>query len=246
MKQLTIMSKEYSGTSKVKRAEYTIIEFRFSDLSVPFQKQLIDEANKLSKEVNPNSANEGKTRTLIQRRNDAFAGLLAEYAVLVFLNSLLHNSAVRPPVTNSKNQIDIQWTDPTSKTYTIEVRSSFVNNGLLFGLFGYNHSEDSSYFDVIGPYRQNNYKSEYESTKDLFFRVLFEKSKSYVYERFVKANEPFYIIGAMSGNKILKLNRHKSLKPGSAVQKRSDFSGDYYVAPINRIGDIQQFKDTFL
>ncbi|EOV1115873.1 hypothetical protein ACOLYJ_002470 [Listeria monocytogenes] len=246
MKLLRINSNDYTGQMKVNRKEYNIMEFRFSDLSDMHQKQLVEEAAILANEVNPHSANEGIFRSLIQRKNDAIAGLLAEYAVVELLNSLSPGSAYRPAALSAKNQIDIVWTDPASKIHSIEVRSSFVNNGLPFGLFAYNHSENTSYFDVLGPYRQESYKKEYESTKDLFFRVLFEGKKSHVHERFIVNDEQFYIIGAMSGDRIRELNNHKSLKPGSAVQKKSDFSGDYYVAPINRIGDIQQFINNFL
>lgn len=244
MQLITKTSEEYSGKT-ISRKKYEILEVRFSDLQKSLQEQLIKEANNLASQVNPHSANEGINRSPIQRRNDAYAGLLAEYATLLLLNSLYPGSAIRPTVTNSKNQIDIQWIAPDSKEYTIEVRSSFVKNGLLFGLFGYNKFKETTYFDVLGPYRQNNYKRDYESTKDLFFRVLFEGTKSFVYERFIEKDEAFYIIGAMSGAKIVELNQHKSLQPGSAVQKRSDFSGDYYVAPISLIGDIQQFKEAF-
>lgn len=245
MELITKKSNEFTG-NKVERGEYHIVKMNFSDFPEKLQQQLVKEATKISKEVNPHSANQGTTRTLIQRENDALAGLLAEFATLELLNSIVPDSAYRPPVTSSKNQIDIMWTAPNLESYTIEVRSSFVKNGLLFGLFAYNASKETTYFDVLGPYRQENYKSDYEPTKDLFFRVLFEGNKSYVYKRFIEANEAFYIIGAMSGKKIIELNQHKSLKPGSAVQTRSDFSGDYYVAPIDHIADIKTIKDYFL
>ncbi len=245
MEIIKVKSSEYTEKNTNSRSEYNIVKFCFSDLSKNLKYQLDTEANNLVNKANPNSASEGKERSLIQRKNDAFAGLLAEYAVLCVLNFFLPNSAERPIVNNSKDQIDIEWRVPDDIKYNIEVRSSFVKNGLLFGLFGYNPEDNASYFDVIGPYRQDNYKKNYESVKDWFFRVLFVGKKMDVYNRFIKNNESFYIIGAMSGNEIININKHKTLKPGSAIQKSSDFSGDYFVAPIDKIKDINQFIEKF-
>lgn len=246
MRLIEITPDCYEGYSNVNR-KYTICEFNFSDFDKELQTKLIVEADILAQKANPDAANNGKLRTLIQRTNDAYDGLLAEYAVEKLLNSFITNSATRPTVTTTLNQVDIVWQNPSMHaSYNREVRSSFVKNGLPFALFATNEYDNSTYFNVLGPYFQKNYKIDYESTKDLYFRVLFTDKKMDVVNRFIKKDEPFYIIGAMGGKKIIKFNKHKSLTPGSAVQKHSNFTGDYFVCPLDKVGDIALFQEFFL
>lgn len=244
MEFLTLTPSDYIYPTTINRS-YTICKYNFSDFDKETQTSLINEANQLSITANPGEANSGHTRPYIQRTNDSYAGLLAEYAVTHFLNSCTNNSAVRPYVTTPINQIDIVW-DNNGASYTIEVRSSFVKNGIPFALYAINKIDSSPYFDVLGPYYQKTYKEKYESVKDLYFRVLFEGAKTNIIDRFINNDESFYVIGAMRGNKIINYNKHKTLQPGSSVQKYSDFSGDYFVCPINKIGDITAFKNYFL
>ena len=224
--------------------EYRVLEFRFSDFSETDKEKIIQEAEELAFSAHSNSANSGENRSAIVKQNDAYAGILAEFVTLYFLNSLKNSFAYRPEVHDTKNQIDISWS-LNGQNYSVEVRSSFVKNGLNFGLFGYNASAQQPYFDILGPYFQSNYKSEYESVKNVYARVFFERNKFNVKERFIKYDEPFYLIGFMSGDTIVKLDYHKPLTPGSAVTKEGSLTGSYYVAPINMITDVGKMMEYY-
>ena len=219
--------------------DYVVMEFRFSDFSDDDKEKIKQDAEELSKKANKKGANSGKERTAKVVENDAYAGVLAEFATVYYLNSLKIGNAFRPKVTDLSNQIDVVWEFNKDLSKTVEVRSSFVKNGLDFGLFVIDNSTNQPYFDIIGPYYQKDYKKDYEQKKDLYARVLFEKTKYDVKHRFIENDEPFYLIGFLSGEKLINLNYHKSLTERDATNL---VSGDYYVAPINQIWDIAEFK----
>lgn len=77
--------------------------------------------------------------------------MLAEFATVYYLNSLNLGIASRPEVTDLSNQIDVVWEFNKDLSKTVEVRSSFVKNGLDFGLFVIDNSTNQPYFDIIGP-----------------------------------------------------------------------------------------------
>ena len=228
-----------NNTSVGIQRSYTICEFQFSDFDIQTQQAIIQEATILASGTNSGAANSGNTRSQTVKENDAFAGILAEFATLDFLNQIIPNSAIRPPVSNTANQIDLLW-NYLGKRLTLEVRSSFVNNGLNFALFNVNPYTQQTYFDVLGPYYQQSYKIQYEPPKDAYARVLFKGNKYDVKNRFITNNEPFYLIGFMDGQQLIDLNQHKSLQPNSAITKHGSLTGDYYVAPINQITDISK------
>lgn len=223
--------------SEIQR-DYTICKFRFSDFCAQTQEIIIREAEALALNANNGAANNGVVRDEITKLNDAYAGILAEFATLFFLNQIIPNSAARPAFSNTSNQIDLLWYyfgNPLP--LKLEVRSSFVNNGLQFGLFNVDKRTQKTYFDVLGPYYQQSYKTHYEPPKDAYVRVLFEGRKYNVKERFITNDEPFYLIGFMDGQKLIKMNYHKSLTANNAFTKHGSLTGDYYVAPINFISD---------
>lgn len=234
MKNLTLNS----NSIRIQKS-YTICEFRFSDFDSLTQQTIISEAKNLALNTNSGAANSGDTRTPIVKINDAYAGILAEFATLKFLNNIIQNSAERPVVNNTANQIDLSW-NYFGNPLTLEVRSSFVNNGLQFGLFAINPSTRQTYFDVLGPYYQQSYKTQYEPPKDAYVRVLFEGKKYDVENRFINNDEAFYLIGFMDGQTLINMNYHKSLTKNSAFTKNGSLTGDYYVAPINHITDISK------
>lgn len=234
MKKLTLTPNQV-GVSR----NYTVYEFHFSDFDSQTKKTIIREAENLAINANNGAANNGGTRSPIVKQNDAYAGILAEFATLKFLNFLKPNSATRPVVNSTANQIDLLWSYQSNK-FTLEVRSSFVNNGLEFGLFAVNPKTNQTYFDVLGPYYQQSYKKQYESFKDAYVRVLFVGKKYDVKNRFVNKDESFYLIGFMDGQQLINMNCHKSLTPNSAFTKHGSLTGDYYVAPINYICDIDK------
>lgn len=220
--------------------DYVVMEFRFSEFSEGDKEKIIQDAEELSQKANKKGANSGKTRPSKVVENDAYAGVLAEFATVYYLNSLDLGTVFRPEVTDISNQIDVLWEFSENDSITIEVRSSFVNNGLDFGLFVIDKSTNQPFFDIIGPYYQKNYKTDYEPVKDFYARVLFEGKKYNVKNRFIEKNEPFYLIGFISGKKLIKRDYHKPLTEKDATNL---ISGDYYVAPINEIWDIAMFKN---
>ena len=219
--------------------DYVVVEFRFSDFSDDDKQKIKQDAEELSKRANKKGANSGKKRSDKVVENDAYTGVLAEFATVYYLKSLNFGIVFRPDVTNLSNQIDIEWQFNEKLSKTIEVRSSFVKNGLNFGLFVIDNRTNQPYFDIIGPYYQKKYKTDYEPMKDLYARVLFEKTKYDVKNRFMEKDEPFYLIGFLSGKKLIELNYHKSLTEKDATNL---VSGDYHVAPINLIWDIEEFR----
>ena len=220
--------------------DYVVMEFRFSDFSEGDKEKIKQDAEELSQKANKKGANSGEARPPKVVENDAYAGVLAEFATVYYLNSIGHGTAFRPEVTDLSNQIDVEREFSENISITIEVRSSFVKNGLDFGLYAINQSTNKPYFDIIGPYYQEGLKNNYEPAKDFYARVLFEDAKYNVKNRFIEKNEPFYLIGFISGKKLIKLDYHKPL---TEKDETNLTNGDYYVAPINEIWDISNFKN---
>lgn len=247
MKFITYTTKNYKGCTNIQR-DYTICKFNFSDFEDFEKNDIISEANTLYFGTNSKGASTGIQRADMAKWNDCVAGILAEFAVAKFLNIFLKEGlATRPEIKSLENQIDIRL-KCKHKTYTIEVRSSFVNNGIDFALYAVNTKCDNpkyknkSYFDILGPYRQESYKLNFESVKDLFFRVLFVGRKYDVENRFINNNEDFYIIGGMWGSDLINLNYRKTLTAKDAL---NIIPGDYYVAPIHKIIDAKDILTIF-
>jgi len=239
---IKLTPKDYTGYSKVNR-DYSIIEFKFSDFTPEERDQIYVEAKNLYEKANPNGANTGTQRGDIAKWNDSIAGTIAEYATLVFFRKAFkEDTSHRPPVTSSENQIDIAW-EHGGKEYSIEVRSSFVNNGINFALYASKKKSDTTEFDVLGPYCQKSYKSDYEPVKNIFMRVFFPTPKFNVEKKYVEENHSFYLIGGMLGKDLIELNYHKPLIAKNTVGLSRD--GDYFVAPIDKIMDIKQFLEKF-
>lgn len=244
---ITYTAKDYTGFTNLER-DYTITKINYSDFKDFEKQEIINEANTLYFGTNSKGANTGIRRSNMTKWNDCVSGILAEFAVNKFLNIFLKDSvAHRPKIKSIENQVDIEL-NCKNKTYTIEVRSSFVNNGIPFALYSINSSsnnleyKNNTYFDVLGPYRQKSYKINFEEVKDLFFRVLFNGRKYDVENRFINNNEDLYIIGGMWGNDIVDLNYKKTLTAKDAV---NILPGDYYVAPINNILDTNNLLNYF-
>ena len=236
MHLLSCTNRNFNGASPISR-EYLILKVDYSDFNDDEKRKIHDDALTLINYAHSSAANTNITRDGITKENDAYAGILAEFAVTKLLNTIVSNSAYRPNTVSSQNQIDILWNYKNVK-YSIEVRSSFVRNGIPFALYAFNYQNNSTYFDIIGPYKQG-YKPEYDSQKDVYARVLFNGAKFNVKNRFINNNEPFYIIGFIDGNKLKNLDFHKTLKEENATfSKSGSVVGDYFVAPINKIIDV--------
>ena len=135
------------------------------DTASKWYREVGSKAYKVAKTINPGRANDSKHRGVDEIEIDTLSGLVAEYFCRELLKKRYGADVMEPPDENkSINQTDI--TLLTKKT--IEVRSSFVNNGISFGILG---TKKKDGFDVIGPYT-NGYKP-IEIMKDYYFRVLY-------------------------------------------------------------------------
>lgn len=238
MEEIVLTKENFSGDTTISR-QYIIYEINYSYFTDKEKQEILDDANNIIKNAHNGTANSNINRNQKTKENDAFAGILAEFAIMKFLNTVKPNSAYRPPVTSTKNQIDIFWKYKNT-TYSLEVRSSFVQNGIAFALYAIDRSSMEPYFDILGPYYQE-YKTTYDTQKDVYARVLFNGSKYNVKERFLNNYENFYIIGFMDGEKLISLNKHKNLKGNATFSKLGSKYGDYRVAPIDKITDVKSF-----
>ena len=264
MQTKIITKNEYKAKYKALRDRYTILEFRWSDFSESEKKEIYKEADILYQKASKIGANTGLARLPEKKYIDSLCGVMAEFATTKFFNDFLNNNwnAHRPIVTTVHNQVDISLNHKQTN-YKVEVRSSFVQNGIAFALYGIHSTgkyKDKTYFDVLGTYKQPKNKEDFESVKDLFMRVLFDissessdtfkedksfyKDRKYFKDKYINRNEPFYIIGGMSGKKIMKEEYTKPLSVRDLSQYTSleDIQeGEYNVAEISKINDVEHF-----
>lgn len=259
LKLKVITKNEYKTKyNKANRDKYTILEFRWSDFLEDEKNEIYKETDILYKNSNDTGANTGMNRKSEKKYIDALSGVIAEFATSKFFNDFLNDnwSAYRPIVTTTLNQVDISL-NYKEIPYKVEVRSSFVRNGIEFALYALNY-QGRTHFDVLGTYKQEVHKSNFESVKDLFMRVLFDiKSESsdnfkddksfytdrkYFISKYIDRDEPFYIVGGMSGDAIIKQKYTKSLSSKDLSQYTSNIQkGEYNVSEISNISDIQVF-----
>lgn len=251
MKKINIKNSDYRGINKINRESYSVLEFCWSDFLENEKREIFKEANLLYKNSSIISANTGINRTDEKKYIDTLSGIIAEFAVVKFFNEFLNYNyeAIRPLAISSNNQIDILL-KYKSQTYKVEVRSSFVKNGLNFALFAIDKKNGKTYFDILGTYKQSIYKKDFESIKDLFMRVFFDintedynkfyNDKKYFIDKYINRNEPFYIIGGMSGKKIINQNYTKNLC-SYEINNYNIIPGIYHVSEISKISDIDKF-----
>lgn len=240
MEFIEYKKEDYNFTTNIDRS-YMVCELSVLDFTEEEKDKILKDSELLYELANNKGANTGKKRTDMSKWNDCIAGVLSEFGVKKFLSKSLESvNVLRPEAKSGKNQIDLVLQGNKDKNYEIEVRSSFVNNGIPFALYGVDKETGKNYFDVLGPYKQTTYKDEFESVKDIFFRVLFNGKKYNVENRFVNKNESFYIIGAMIGKDLVDLNYKKDLSARDAVNINT---GEYYVAPMSYIKDTKEIID---
>lgn len=260
LREKIIKKADYSGYSRVDRKQYTILEFSWSDFSKTEQDTIYKEADILYNKADETGANTGLPRDPEKKYIDSLSGVIAEFATTKFFNEYLNDkwNAKRPIVTTTHNQVDIALTYKDTN-FKVEVRSSFVQNGIEFALYSTNR-EGLTYFDVLGTYKQTVHKKDFESVKDLFMRVLFdingessdrfkEDRKFYInrkhfINKYINKDEPFYIIGGMSGEAIERENYTKNLSSKDLSEYISDITeGEYHVSQISKISDIKKLSE---
>jgi hypothetical protein len=200
-------------------------------------------AKELAKRVNSYKANESSNkRDDITLLANNFIGIISEYAWKYFINlTTIDTILMETEMTDVSNQIDLIHLK-TKKT--IEVRSSFVTNGIDFAIF---HEKG---FDIIGPY-MNGVKPA-ENEKDFYLRTLFhydnKKINSFIQD--VKNSDdknPFkiYLVGGatkeMMNDKILYIT--KPMKIGQTIEEDIPKGATHYKAiPIIKAMDTLQIR----
>lgn len=192
-------------------------------------KSYLQKAQKLAQDVNPGAANASAMQRppeVILR--DAMAGVLAEQGWLAYINSTYGQIAEPTEFIQANGQIDIALNNGNR----IEVRSSFVRNGVKFGVCNEKYN-----FKVIGNY-SNLYKPG-EIQKDYYVLVLFATPKP---EILTAPHINFSLIGGVT-DEILKAHGFESdmVAEDDITQTRTK----YKVLRIADAGDIKDF-DTWL
>lgn len=178
----------------------------------------IEKANKLAELVNAAAANNSELNRLPKRKtSDAIMGILAEEGWLQYINSNFPNLASYTPFEDVTAQIDLKLTNNEK----IEIRSSFVRNGLKFAI-----CHDRYNFKNIGPY--SNTVKPGEIQKELYLAVLFDIEKEELLEKEIIN---FYLIGGSTWEMMVQIGYDDPLTPVDAL------------VPIKSKYKVIQFKD---
>lgn len=164
----------------------------------------IRKAKELAALVNAAAANNAEIGRLPQRKtNDAIMGILAEEGWLQFINSKFQNIASYTPFEDVSAQIDLKLTNNEK----IEIRSSFVRNGVKFAI-----CHDRYNFKNIGPY--SNTVKPGEVQKEFYLAVLFDIPKEELLE---KEKIIFYLIGGSTWDMMVNIGYDDPLTPVDAL-----------------------------
>lgn len=190
-------------------------------------KTLLAEAKKLSLNVSSGAANESALSRDDERKLiDSFGGLLAEKGWEDYINSRFDNIASSTPFTVASKQIDIKLTNGE----LLEVRSSFIRNGVKFGICSKSYN-----FKNIGPYSNSIKPSEMQ--KNMYCGVLFETQKTNI----LSANEIiFYLVGSSTWDMMLKIGVDTELNAWDAIALAP---GKYKVVYYKDSMDLIQLND---
>lgn len=189
-------------------------------------KDYLQKAIELADSVNPNAAN----ASAIERENDrkvqdAFAGVLAEQGWLAYLNRKFGQIASSTPFTEANGQIDILLNNGER----IEVRSSFIRNGVRFGVCSDLHS-----FKIIGAYA-NLYKPG-EVQKEFYASALFDTKK----DRILTDNEIYFSLTGGATKEMMKNAGFEDdlVAEGDLTEKKTR----YKLLRLKDANDIEQFE----
>ena len=219
-----------------RRTPFVIVEYTLDYLNDKDDKVLIDnllqEAEKLAKDVMPFAANDsiharGKDRIMA----NSIAGVVSEFFWKYLLN--YRKEVVRStPFEKAANQIDLEI---VSNRKRIEVRSSFPRNGVEFAIC---HPEKE--FDILGPY-SNDYKIG-EVHKDYYVRCLFHlQHPTDILSAIKLSNFKVYLTGGATWKMMNDQNVYteKTLVPEDALATIAEKSV-YRVVPFHSALDTQE------
>lgn len=231
----------------VDRNEYSIIKVYYSDFTDEMKYNLAEDVDELYANASSVQANTGNERPEPIQKVDAFSGVIAEYATVILFNEFIGNChAVREKTENFSHEHHVDITLSRGNiSQRIEVRSSFVNNGIKFALFNTTGAPNGQYFNVIGPYLNKGYKKDYESEKDYYIRVLFDnrdklkKNYKVFSESFFADDIPIFVIGA-APKKLF--DTHGFPKNFNSKEEQIKTPGEYSVIELQHIYDIEELK----
>ena len=190
-------------------------------------KDIFKKAKSLSLEVSSASAKESAlSRNEKRLITDSFGGLLAEKGWLEYINSRFDDIATETQFQSASNQIDIKLTNGE----LIEVRSSFIRNGVKFGICNKLYN-----FKNIGPY-SNSIKIG-EIQKDLYCGVLFETSKGNLLD---DDEVIFWLVGSSTWDMMINLGIDTELNADDVIALSP---GKYKVVYYKDSMDLMQFNE---
>ena len=223
-------------SNRVKRQSFNCLEVTI-DTDSKWFRSVYNHALDIEKKLNLSQANTSEVRNSEIVRADNLSGLIAEYACVAVLKAYLDVEISKSESDSAKDQIDVLI---GTKNKTIEVRSSFVRNGIDFALF-YTDSNGIQYFDVLGPY-SNGYKPG-ESLKNYYMRVLYAYDKNNFLDEIKKDEIKLYITGGVTDEMLLNKSivTVKHLVPAGGEVK---IESDYLVVPICNSLDFKQFLES--
>ena len=196
--------------------------------------ELLVEAHQLAGRVNPHPANaNAEVRSPEEILANSIAGVVSEYFWKVFLN--MGAEIVRETEFNeAATQIDLEIINGGKR---IEVRSSFVKNGVFFAL-----CHPDKQFDIIGPYINTTYKIG-EERKEFYVRTLFvAQNPTDIIEGITKDNFLIYLTGGATFSMMTtpSISVEKCLLPDDALGSAG--VTEYQVVPFSRALDTFQIQ----
>ena len=218
---------------------FNVITISFDSQKNQYDKYVLgiiyNHAKRIADNVNIKAANNSdKPRDESKLITDCFIGVLSEYSWKIAINALLVDTIVKETDSlDLSNQIDLET---LKDKYSIEVRSSFVRNGIEFAL-----ANNEYHFDIVGPY-VNNYKTE-EKPKDFYLRCLYHfdnREKSKFISTVKDQGVVVYLIGGASLEMMQDESLYiiKNMKEGSELGFNVDGTlTEYKAIPIPKSKD---------
>lgn len=201
-------------------------------------REIYKKSYELAKHVCTNAANNSnipRNRNIVLA--NAISGTLSEYSWKEYINYVANREIVNfTEYIDPHEQIDLKVKNSNAK---IEVRSSFVNNGIQFALCNKRYI-----FDILGPYK-NQYKPN-ETFKDFYVRVLYPMRVEKFLKYFINSKkiDVYLTCGAtleMMENP--ELFAYKNLIPeGDLIEIESE----YRIIPFNKSLDTLQILNLIL
>jgi hypothetical protein len=171
---------------------FSSIEFTFTnDDDKKILEDLVNEGKILAENVNPSLARDSSyKRDYDIKIKDCIGGVVAEYCWRTWLNTYFKSNeldcqAKKTLFETTKNQIDIKIVNKSGGGKTIEVRSSFANNGVDAAV--------CRNFKTLGPYYNNVKTIEY--TKDYHVMVVYSFSKKDLMAELQSGAFKVYLVG---------------------------------------------------